>query len=171
MNTKKMLVLPACLLLIFFGCRKSSSAGALPPNTFIADVNGVTETFSARIIATRIDNNTTNPGNPPYSISLVGYSVDSFYSDDMQILINNTTPILPGTYKYRASADFNSAIFLVFTQNPSDFDYTPGDNGLAAITITSINSTNVQGTFSGNLLGTNNRSRTITNGRFNLNFK
>ncbi len=162
---KKILLLPALLLFVLSSCHKDAS---LPANTVVADVDGVTETFDISVSA-------GYQLTGPYSIYISSFKKTGATSaDGMLIGIGNAgAPITSGTYKYKGNVEGIAGGTVVFQSNPSDFDYTPDDTNRDAtiVTITAISNTNIKGTFSGKLTGTNDRTRTITNGRFNVNFK
>jgi hypothetical protein len=93
----------------------------------------------------------------------------------------NANAIIKGTYPI-ASSNNNPPVRVEVSYGY----YDPSSNGLfqpyitdhsgahpSKITITSISSTNVQGTFSGTLIYSNcgTSTKTVTNGKFNVNIK
>jgi len=170
MNTPKTILLLFCLQLILFCCNKNSPT---PLNTIIADVDGVTQTFSFNDSANRANDINVYPGQTVYSANVFGNTTNAFKTNTIIISINLPQPITPGKYLFDNSNPQYDNIFISYAENPSNFDYIPDTRqpNPATITITSISSTNIQGTFSGDLFGTLDSARKITNGRFNVNFK
>jgi hypothetical protein len=165
---KNLKFLSFALLFAFLSCSKEKT---IAPNTITAIISGTTETFAVRVQVTK------NPGNPDgfeYGIGLTAFNADAVKADDIGVYVYSHSPIVAGTYKfaYPPSNANTSSSFLSYAVNPSDFDYIPDEtkSDPSTIVITSMTSSNIQGTFSGTLKGTDDRAVTIVNGKFNVNY-
>ena len=164
---KKIFLLILPLLYVLTSCHKDSVA---PLNTITADISGVSEKFTIRVEVTK---NPDNPNGYQYGMGLTGFNADTQASDDIGVYVFSQTPITTGTYKFTSWSQSSSTnTLLSYARNPSDFDYISDEtqSNPGTITITSITANNIKGTFSGNVFGTNSRTLSITNGKFNINY-
>jgi hypothetical protein len=162
MKKSSLLLLSVCFLFILSSCKKHSPAINVT-GTFTATINGTPETFNVGAAAQ------TENVSGFYSLSLVGVQSTSV-ANSMLISINSSTPITAGTYtgaSTQASISYTLASGSIY-----QYDNTEGSS--ATVTIKSISSTSVQGTFSGTLniiSGNGAATQTLTNGTFNLNIQ
>ena len=171
----KLLLIAISLLFIITSCKKNSEDKLIPSNTISATVDGVNKTFNINATAKQTSDETT--GN---TLMISGAETSENGSGSINIEINSSTPITPGTYQltigvpqgfYPATSVFYVEGYLVF--RPATGTMSPN-----SITITFINGTNVQGTFNAELSGSETSTppsiiinRTITDGKFNVQIK
>ncbi|HEY4063098.1 MAG TPA: hypothetical protein VGM30_14430 [Puia sp.] len=169
---KKIFILSACLAVISFSCKKSSSSSG-PSNYITASIDGTAKTFNAGIMAFK----TTQNGQTVFNV--IGFSDGSANPESFSITIGNSPttakPIVAGTY----TEVFNPDFITVGEYIPGSTTYVYA-SGLAAppvniftVTITSIDNNSVKGTFSGDVeyldVATaipGSTKKTITNGSF-----
>ena len=140
------------MLLLLVSCKKSDVE--TPLDTIIATINGKTTTF------------TSAAGSYGYSSVINNYDLNLssiiYYPKIIGVRLTNPTPIEAGTYD-NVGRTYPVTLYIfydTFISNPTK---------KSIVTITSISSTNVKGTFSGDL-SSGADSITITNGSFNINF-
>jgi hypothetical protein len=164
---KKILLFTICIALAFSSCKKSSSD--VPANTISATIDGVDESFNTNPIAElgtaiRLNSN----------LLISGGNGSGTGSDSMAITIESNNTIVKGSYT-NAGSDFISVLYNngpFSLANPTY--YTTDVTGVypTTVVITSMSSTNIQGTFSGKLLFNKGTTvKTVTNGKFNLTIK
>lgn len=168
---KKILLFSACVMLAFASCKKSDKNAPAASNTITATVGGTDTKFNTRV--TGIIENSQGF----YNLLVTGASSTGSNAQVMAISMLSQKPIAKGTYILDSSTDPNATTIpdLDYTPNISsssslDFatDPTGQNSATTTITITSISSTNIQGTFSGLLLGSDYVAmKSITNGTFN----
>jgi hypothetical protein len=167
---KKLLLFTICVTLTFSSCKKSSSD--IPANTISATVDGVDESFNTNPIAelgTAISLNS--------NLIISGSNGSGTGSDSMGITIESNNTIIKGSYT-NASANNSSYVSVLYNKGPfspsNPTVYSTDVNGdyPTTVTITSMSSTNIQGTFSGKLLLSDGTTiKNVTNGKFNLTIK
>ncbi|MDB4904273.1 MAG: hypothetical protein JWQ63_3554 [Mucilaginibacter sp.] len=176
---KKYILLFTCVLFIFTSCKKKADIIPVPINTISATVDGANMNFNINVSA-HIGANAGGPGTNA-TLYISGLTSGTVPSGSMSINVSSQSlnSIIKGTYTI-ASANNNPPVFAFLTygyydpaSSGPDQPYFTDSKGIqpTTITITSISSTNVQGTFSGTLVysqgGTG--TKTITNGKFNVN--
>ncbi|SDF07298.1 hypothetical protein SAMN05216464_112139 [Mucilaginibacter pineti] len=135
-----------------------------PLATISASVDGTATNFNTGAIAAQVSINGAN------FTSLEGTAENK---TSMSIIISGT-PVAGKTYSNGASNDEDKPLLAYFVSD--DERYFSDDNDQtnpASLTITSVTSTTVKGTFKGNLVyltGANGttKKKAITNGKFNL---
>lgn len=160
---KLILLLPVCLLLALSSCSKKSTPapGSTGTGTITATIGGSAQTFNVNAYATAQNIDGLN------FITIYG-SKSSGSTDKFELAIVNSSILAGTTYTGVASQ-----VQLTYTL-ASGAVYQYADDDAAAfvsVVIKSVSSTNVQGTFSGNLnliSGTGAATETVTNGTFNL---
>jgi hypothetical protein len=167
---KKILLVCVCIAFVLYSCNKNS---AIAPTSYIsATINGTNEMFGT------IDSGLYRSNANSYSVSLSALSGTTANADKMELYLANPTQITTGTYALTTTWNPPFEPLIIYKINGSsnfadDFvvDYT--GNHPAQITITSISSTNIQGTFSATLVAADNsgNTKTITNGTFNVDIK
>jgi hypothetical protein len=167
---KKLLLFTICVTLAFSSCKKSSSD--IPANTISATVDGVDESFNTSPIAelgTAISLNS--------NLLISGSNGSGTSSDSMGITIESNNTIVKGSYT-NASTNNSSYVSVLYNKAPFSLSnpniYSTDINGTypTTVTITSMSSTNIQGTFSGKLLFKDGTTvKNVTNGKFNLTIK
>ncbi|HWD86660.1 MAG TPA: hypothetical protein VG367_00940 [Mucilaginibacter sp.] len=166
----KRFLLPAiCLLLIVASCKKKNEV--VPVNSISATINGVKMIFSTDVHATYSDSGK--------SVALYGFDGPSPNGKIMQIGLSLNKPITTGTYASGVASPsapasptmiYGAVNYINTPESGSTFITDASGMHASIATITSISSTNMQGTFSGTLISLN-QSATITDGKFNVNFQ
>jgi len=171
---KKLLLFSACIMLAFASCKKSdpTKSNTTAVGTISATIGGVNETFTTSVVAESVD-------TPSYTIAISGFRGTGATQEGIQIGISSYKPITTGTYTI-SSALSNDVVYTPFVgyyKNTSVSSLVTFGTDFSAvhittIIITSLSSTNVQGTFSGVLInedGTSTDTQTITDGKFDVN--
>lgn len=161
---KKLSLLLVCIPCLFFACSKSGSSSN-SSGSITATINGTNLTFNANAVAINVS------GGGVYSVAVSGFESASTSSGQVTISVAGSNVVTPGSYSnLNAAADEVSMVY----SSPAGAAYAAIANP-PAVKITSITSTNIQGTFSGVLTlysGTSSATTaTVTNGKFNVNFK
>ncbi len=166
---KKLLILSACVLFIFTSCKKKTDV--VPVNTIIAIVNGATLNFNANVTGSTSISGTmlhiSGATTSDNTAAIIGISITS----------QDASAITKGTYTFNSANThptvYTYVVYNTLDNNPSQQPFNTDPTGVQSttITITSISSTNVQGTFSGTLVRptVDGAIRTVTNGKFNVN--
>ena len=166
MKNLRLLLLPLCVLLVVSSCKKSSNKPTSTVGTITVNIDGAAQTFNVGATA-HVDNTSGF-----YSLSLIGIQ-SATVAKSVIVEVTSSSAIVGGT-TYTGT---NSQADMSYTQVSGGAIYQfDGSNSAsnATITVKSISSTNVQGTFSGTLeliTGTGATSKALTNGTFNLNIK
>jgi hypothetical protein len=164
MKKLRLLLLPFFVLVVLSACKKHSST-TNTTGTITVNIDGAAQTFNVGATA-HVDNTSGF-----YSLSLIGIQSAST-ANSIIVEVTSDSPIVA-----RAYTGTNSEADMSYTQVSGNAIYQfDGSNSAsnATITVKSISSTNVQGTFSGTLElinGTGATSKTLTSGTFNLNIK
>jgi hypothetical protein len=158
---KLILLLPLCLLLALSSCSKKSTPSPNITGTITATIGGSAQTFNVNAYATYQTINGLN------FITIYG-AKSSGSTDKFELAIVNSSIIAGTTYTGVASQ-----VQLTYTlASGAVYQYADDDEAaFVSVLIKSISSTNVQGTFSGDLnliSGTGAGTQTLTNGTFNL---
>jgi hypothetical protein len=159
------------LALVFLvSCKKSSTSPTTSGGgTITATVDGTKMTFNNVLIA----KDTSYLG--VYALTFAGATSLTSSSPELSLTVDGTSPITTGTYNIGPSGNTTDLPGMGYTQGSSliyESDITGAYS--SSIVITSLSTTNVQGTFSGTLtltLGTGATTKAITNGQFNVNIK
>ncbi|MDB5157659.1 MAG: hypothetical protein JWR50_2366 [Mucilaginibacter sp.] len=163
---KKTLLIAFCLSLFLFSCKKSEA----PKNTVTLSVDGANKKYSVGAVAT-IGDYIAEGSN----LFLAGYTNENNIAESIQITISANSSIAKGVYRNDGK---NGALRIIYY--PSDYtlakqnSYITDLSGIyeSTVTITSISNSNVQGTFSGQLvLNGGNTVKTISDGKFNVNIQ
>jgi hypothetical protein len=144
-------------------CKKTNSNNPVAPvNTIILNYGGITDTFNA-----------PNQGNPFAIITIRNYTLeleafDTLYKEGIQIQLISPTKFTIGVYKANTDyLDFSFCQDSTLTNQCYSSDYT------SILTITSIDSNSVKGTFTGGLYSSilyPTPPRIPFSGELNLNF-
>jgi hypothetical protein len=176
---KKFLFISACLTLAFSACKKESSkTSTTASNTITATVGGSNVNFSTSATAEVVIDSGI------YVLAVQGVTGTSSSAQSIIVGVLAQGPIVKGSYTINSTTNPNVTVIPAIDYTTSlsgndgdlfetniDFDI-PNDNisTTTKVTITSISSTNVQGTFSGVLIndadGTS--TETVANGKFNV---
>jgi hypothetical protein len=168
---KNVLFLCLSTCVIFFSCSKSgTSSPSGGTNTISATVDGVNENFNNIVLAKIIDQ-----GGGRYSLVLGGTTGTTASADVMTITVDGDRQIAAGAFSLTLSPTNHYWPALGYTKGGTN-NYMSDVTGTLPtnVTITSITSTNVQGSFSGGVVlynGTGAATKNVTNGKFNVNFK
>jgi hypothetical protein len=166
----KRCILFTAFVLLCTSCKKGKTDNG--PGTISVSIDGNHTTFN--VGAKAIRTNVTGG----YGIMIQGYKKDPSESQtNLSFVIASPNPIIVKTYTENAGG--NPLVEMVFFQ---EFILGVGDTARSygsatnpvTITITSINSSNIKGSFFGELLYTDLNNNTgknvLSNGVFNLNF-
>lgn len=167
-------------MLAFASCKKDS-AKTTGKNTITATVGGSNINFSTTAIAQLASDSGL------YVLGVQGVSGTGSSAQSVIVELLSNKPIVKGTYTLNSSTDPNTitvipAIAYAKSLSGNDADIFESEldldlensvlttNTTATVTISSISSTNVQGTFSGVLINDADGTTTenITNGKFNV---
>jgi hypothetical protein len=178
---KKILLFSACVLLVFSACKKDSAKTA-SSNTITATVGGSNINFSTNATGELA----TDSG--AYVLAVGGLTGTSSSAQSIVVGLLSDKPFVKGTYTFDTSTDPNTITVLpsiAYLTNTSGDESSEFDSNTdiylqnstlsttCTVTITSISSTNIQGTFNGLLTndGDNTTTKTVTNGKFNVGLK
>jgi len=177
-SVKKLILFATALTLLLYSCSKSDKQDIAPGSSISATIDGVNETF--------------NSADSIRAIGTTGiYVSGSNATNNDRILFYLVLPdkLAPGTYKTDGPDNPGAPTEIMFLpgNNEADGYYTyyvssaPGYPGgftyTGTITISSITSTGIQGTFAGSLVWFNSvgqsttaplKVKTVTNGKFNI---
>ena len=171
-NLSAMMKTVAGILLTFVilsSCKKSSTSTSSGGGTITATIDGTQMTFNTILIV----KDTAFMG--AYALTMSGATSASSSATELSLTVDGTSPITTGTYNFGPSGTTTDLPALAYSQGSSllyEEDITGAHEN--SIVITSLSKTNVQGTFSGTLtlmLGSGPQTKTVTNGKFNVNFK
>jgi hypothetical protein len=157
---KKLFVPIFAFVILLASCKKDNPATPAGPllATITATIDGASTTFDTTVTATK-----TN------SYGFLDLLITGFHasgsSSEFSIDLTSVYPFSAGTTYTDAFTALNAASITYLIQPANISCYNPG-NGTTQVHITSISSTNVQGTFSGSV-SDGSTTHTITNGTFN----
>lgn len=159
------------IALIWLSCKNGTEVVDLN-SPIVATINQVTENFNT------VDSSGYRNTSTYYSAFISARNGTMATADKMELDIYSPNPIAVGTYMLTKDYNPPFGILIIYKVNGSSnfaddyvVDYT--GNHPASITISSLSSTNIQGSFSGTLVAANNSgaTKTITNGKFNIAIK
>ncbi|MCG2615215.1 hypothetical protein LZZ85_13020 [Terrimonas sp. NA20] len=136
-------------------------------------IDGVVQNFSVNAMAMRME----QPADNVYSIQIAGASANLATASAVTLMIVSNEPLAPGKFGFGDLDDPNFSEkggMIGFALNGTDaFMSSPDGPNLTEITITSISSNSVQGTFKGNIFGLNPSGTALvemsmTEGTFNV---
>ena len=167
---KRLLFLSACFVIFMASCQVHNDALVAPTSTITATVDGVNESF--------------NSNDTVRSIGSTGMYVsgtNAANSDKIIFILGSSNGLDTG--KYSSTAATNNGIQVLYGVGPGytadnyyyNYNISGGPSYDGTLTITSISSTRVQGTFSGTLVQESSvfstgirLTKTIANGKFDL---
>jgi hypothetical protein len=170
---KTLLFLAFCSITLLYSCTKKLDDPKRVDFAMSAVIDGKFETFNSGDSVRTINN---------YGVYITG--VNDTTSDRIGIYVGNTQGTFgPGTYTDTTANNVMASQILMYPA--ADYNhyyysyYIKGTyNFTSTVTITSVDSTNLQGTFSGSIVlvdyisGTSAlKNKVITNGQFNINRK
>jgi hypothetical protein len=166
------LAVPVLLLTLFFlaSCKKSSTSSTTSGGgTITATVDGTQMTFNNILIA----KDTSFSG--AYALTISGATSLTSSTTELSLTADGASPVTTGTYTIGPSGITTDLPGIGYSQGSSPV-YSSDITGAysSTIVITSLSKTNVQGTFSGTLtltIGSGATTKTITDGKFNVNLK
>ncbi|MDB5018170.1 MAG: hypothetical protein JWQ84_3002 [Mucilaginibacter sp.] len=160
------------LIVCFTSCKKDKAISI--SNTISATVDNIDKSFNTKATAT--EGYLVGSG---YILQINGTTADSI-PENIFIIINSTANITKGTYPLSLGIPngYND-LSTSLSYNIGYLTFYPSLNTALpnTVTITSISTTSVQGTFNANLTGHELSSspidinKTITNGKFNISIK
>ncbi|TSJ43139.1 hypothetical protein FO440_02815 [Mucilaginibacter corticis] len=163
---KPALFIAFCFSLFFFSCKKSEKKSNMttPKVGINFTFDGVEKNFP--VAAVQIKNAATLSS----TMFAVGYFDNS--PEKIELTVQSNSTIAKGAYHN----DLNTQLVIVYTapdNTPTKYDFYGTELGkynTCTVTVTSITSTNIQGTFNGQLewSGPDRTIKSITNGTFNL---
>ena len=161
---KHLLPLLLILALCWCGCDKQLVAPTINKGSITATIDGVDETFS---VSDSVSYLAKQPQTADWIFKVSGHNSEAANTDRIFFYIDYQAPILAGvTYNNEITDHPINVTMSVITPGKQYFASYPSP---VSITITSITSTNVQGTFSGTMAN-NGATKTLTNGKFDLYF-
>jgi hypothetical protein len=162
----KKIILLAAIPMLLLSCKKNKSDN-LPENTITATINDTDYVFNTNFASETFI-------NPP-EIAYVALAADSTLalasSFDFAVIMLNGKPITPGVYIETGDPGKTASAELQ-VQGSTSYETAGTKTDPFTITVTSINSTSVQGTFHGSIYEDGDSLKTkkvITNGKFNMN--
>lgn len=136
-------------------------------------IDGVVQHFSVNAMAMRME----QPSENMYAIQIAGASENSTTASGVTLMIMSNEPLAPGKFGFGDLDDPNFSAkggMIGFALNGTEpFMSSPDGPNPTEITITSISSNSVQGTFKGNIFGFNTNGssvveKSMTEGTFNV---
>jgi hypothetical protein len=164
---KKTLLLVFFIAISFTSCKKSSQVA--PANTLSATFDGTNESFNTNLFGQNGSGVTLNS-----SLSILGANGSASGSDVLSITLTTNNTITTGTYTNAPNSNdgFVSILYTVgpfSLTNPDEYTSDVNGNYLTTVKITSISSTNIQGTFTAQLLYSDGKTvKNVTDGKFNV---
>ena len=170
---KTFLPLLCCSMILLFACNKTLQNPKRVDFAMSAVIDGKYETFTSGD-SVRVINN--------YGVYITG--VNDTTSDRIAMYVGNTqSGFGPGTYTDTTSNNVMASQILMYPA--ADYThyyysyYIKGTyNFISSVTITSVDSTSLKGTFSGNIVLVDDigglaplKNKVITNGQFNIKMK
>ena len=164
-------ILSIILSVSFLSCKKEATG--ISSGTLSAVIDGKEKLFQFSPIAMRIN------GSPNYQLILMGYNGTSGVNTDfLNFSLQGTKEITTGTYS-EATTPGNNIVFLTYGEfiggAMNTYSTGVGSTKPLTFTISSIDTKSVQGSFSGDIYlrtGTGTLvKRSLTDGKFNLNFQ
>lgn len=149
------LIISSVLLLTTPACKKSKGDDGLKAGTISFKANGEAKTFEVAAFWTYPDGN-------DYVCYMVATMEDN-EAAEVSIRITSSQPITAKTY----NSDSDDELEIEF-HDEDEYHYTNENSSVpSSIIISKITEDNIQGTFSGTLIGQDAESLTITDGKFN----
>ncbi len=161
-------LLPLCALCLFFSCKKSSSSTG-GSGSITATIDGSSQTFNFSATASLL----SVAGMQALTITGVQSSSSSTYVITL-IITPASGNVTAGTYTATAASDNVQLTYIQASTSLAYQDDPTSGSSNASVTISSISSTHVKGTFSGKLIlesGSGAATKTVTNGSFDLDIK
>ena len=158
---KKLLLFSACIILALSSCKKDSPK-TINSTGITATIGGSDFNFSTAATAQVIS------VSGLYSIQIIGSNGTGSSAQGVSISIQSDKPIIKGTYSVADASPFTDITYVENTSVSTPVSFS--SNTVGTVTITSISSTNVQGTFSGVLVSNQDitTTQTLSNGKFNV---
>ncbi|HTE01505.1 MAG TPA: hypothetical protein VK668_19595 [Mucilaginibacter sp.] len=164
---KKLLLLLVCVAFVWCSCSKSNKEDIAPKSTISATIAGTNQSFDIKDTLRAVGST---------GVYLSGGQGVSNTADRIAFILGSPSGVKVGTYSSPNEAP-NIGIQILYEKGgpfTNDYYYNYGSTYPATITVTSVNATNIQGTFSGTLIleSTLNTASpqtvTITDGKFNV---
>jgi hypothetical protein len=170
----KRIILFAGAVLIFASCKKTSNNngntnGTVALGSIVATIDGITTTYKGTVSGVIQDSGTDielQAATGTYPNLGAGIILDISGPALSARTYTDTTTSLPGFIS-------DAGIGYVDGPGASYFD-APSSAGISTITVRSLTSTNIQGTFQGIIFiggNTTQAKKTVTNGKFNLSLR
>jgi hypothetical protein len=156
-------------LVLVASCKKSNHSSSSTGGTITATVDGTPMTFNNILVA----KDTSILG--AYAITISGISALSANAPELSFTVDGPDTVTSGTYSISSTGMTDDLPALSFSQGTT-LVYESDISGTypSSIVITTLTKTNIQGTFTGTItlqLGSGATTKTITDGKFNVNFK
>jgi hypothetical protein len=159
----KKIILFAVLGILLASCSKSSTG--LPANTITATINDTNYIFNTNIIDTSVYSNGT---------LLLELSATDLNLNKAVLAIESTTTLTATAYGGLSGDTTNEAVFGILLPNTTQYSsgFPPSASNPITITVSSLTSTSIQGTFKGTIFfngdTTSTSKKTVTNGTFSF---
>ena len=164
---KKIVFAALSFLLLLTSCTKEATIGmGTGTATISANVDGQSMTYNVNAKAVRIN----VPG--AYSVEVVGYKSSSS-SDQIAISLTGISPIGTGTYSENNANGINVATINLIDGGSQTFVNSNSVTNPSSVTITSITSSSIKGTFKGDIFLSGSSSSTkkvLSEGQFSISF-
>ena len=161
---KKTLLTVICISLFLFSCDRKSEVKK--PSGISVTIDGVDKSYNVFPYANLYDGEAKGS-----NIILTAASNKESIGDSFQLEIKANSPLTKGTYYNDGSNMYLAIIYFVPNFNifgPKAYVTDLGGTHKSTITITSISKTNIQGTFSAQLMRDDNTTMNVDNGKFNF---
>lgn len=155
------------LVLLLMSCKKNSDDSSVAANSIQANIGGTTYNFNVSAKATKMD------GTGYHFISIAGADANSASANVIGIIANSNVPVTTGTYNENDAVNYGSLSFSVNISTGNTYIDAGSTTNPVIVTITSLTSTNIQGTFKGDIyLGgsTSAAKKVVADGKFNVPF-
>jgi len=165
----KNILLPVLMLLLFSACKKNSSTPNMQ-NTISAVIGDNQQSFNSALQA----KSTSTPGGGSQFV-LTGANGTGATANVLTVTITSPSQITPGTYATQENGTNKQGAAVMLQQKGLALVYKSDvfATQTFSVTISSISSTNIQGSFVGSLVlseGYGPGGITVTRGTFNVDF-
>jgi hypothetical protein len=160
----KTLTFPLLSIVLLFACHKSHPATPTPSFNVSATINGVPSTFNAII--------TVDSVSTPGTVYIIAHSDSANLTPLFEVTLTGNTALKPGIYSYSqlsdTTAETQGLIGYTNWSNDTDYQYFSLTD---TVTLTTVNTTWISGTFQGSCQAGYDSVATyiaVTNGQFTV---
>jgi hypothetical protein len=156
---RNLILATAIVLLIAPSCKKKDSGGLPAGVGFSLDGSNLTLNFTRAV---------KSSSGSIYTLQFYGFVGAQNASNELEGQIQAQSPITAKAYTEGGATESAGLAYFIYSPY-SVFQNTGSTTNPVTITITSITSTNVQGTFKGDI-SDGTTTKVVANGTFNINF-